>query len=575
MPAKGQAVIITVFWMFARQGLSLWATLFRCMHANQPRICFVPQKVFNVLLMFCAAFSLHPLQAAPAKVFNIKDYGATGRKEDDARPAIQKAIDACGAAGGGTVVIPAGHYTSGTLHLRSNLHLILEAGATLFATSDPKAYDCGPILTKAALLFGEDLENVSISGQGIVDGQSEYEWRQDDFEENFDHKTLMQKLGKSIVRPVPKGFPKREVFPHLLWLGRSKSIRVGGLNLLHSPGWTISLFACQSVRFENLYIYSSLKEAVWADGIDLDGCRDAVISNCVIETGDDCVALVSQNWWGKALPCENITVTNCRLSTASAGIKFSEGNIAGVRNIQVVTTLFNNVNRGLAFNDMLGGGISNVVVSNVTINCNRFDWFWAGDGQPVRFKIGPLSEWTKEPPKPGEALPGPVSNIILRNVIVRAKGSSLFYGHSKSWLQGIRLENVKWFVSSDPSAPYDTAQHALDFRYARDVKLKNVEVFWGQPSLPSWKSALAFEDAGGLELDQFGGAAAWPDREAPAILFKQVSNSLVRNCRALGDGVFLKVTGPGTRQIRLEQSDFKKARVDISDDVPSGAVSRD
>ncbi len=509
-----------------------------------------------------------------ATVFNVKDYGATGRKEQDARPAIQKSIDACAEAGGGTVLIPPGHYTSGALHLRSNLRLVLEAGATLFATPDPKAYDCGPIVSKAALLFGEDLENVSISGQGIIDGQTEYEWRPDDFEQNFDHKMLMEKLGKPIVRPVPKGFPKREVFPHLLWLGRSQGIKVTGLSLLRSPGWTISLFACQRISFEGLYIYSSLKEAVWADGIDLDGCQDATVANCVIETGDDCVALVSQNWWGKALPCQNITITNCRLSSASAGIKFSEGNISGVRNIQVVNTLFNNVNRGLAFNDMLGGAISNVLVSNVTINCNRFEWFWAGDGQPVRFKIGPLSEWTKEAPRSDEAPPGLVKNITFRNVIARAKGSSLFYGHAKSPLEGISLENVKWFLSSDSSAAYDTAEHALDFRHVRNVKLKNVEVFWEEPFLPAWKSAACFEHATDLELDNFVGKPAWAKGDAPAVLFKQVSNGVLRNCHGLDNGIFLTVMGSGTRNIELNRNAFSAAKVIIHDDVPPGAVKR-
>jgi hypothetical protein len=267
-------------------------------------------------------------------------------------------------------------------------------------------------------------------------------------------------------------------------------------------------------------------------------------------------------------------VTNCRLSAASAGIKFSEGNIAGIRNVQIVNTLFNNVNRGLAFNDMLGGGISDVLVSNVTINCNRFDWFWAGDGQPVRFKIGPHSEWTKKPAKPDEAPPGKVRNITLRNVIARAKGSSLFYGHTNQWLEGITLENVKWFISSDPSAPYDTAEHALDFRYARKVKFKEVEVFWEEPSLPAWKSALSFEQASHLEIDEFAGRAAWPKRDAPTILFKQVSNTVIRNCRILDDGIFLKLMGKGTHQIRLEHN-FSNAKVQTGADVPEGAVIQD
>jgi len=540
-------------------------------------VSFVPGKWncsrIGIFVWACSAL----FQPAPAAVFNVKDYGAAGLKEQNARTAIQKAIDACASAGGGTVLIPAGHYTSGTLHLCSNLHLQLDAGATLFATLDPKAYDYGTNLNKAALLFGENLENVSITGQGIVDGQAEYEWRSDDFEKNFDHKTLMQKLGKPILRPVPRGFPQREVFPHLIWLGRSRGVHISALSFLHSPSWTITLFATQKIRFDGLYIYSSLKEAVWADGIDLDGCHDATVANCVMETGDDCVALVSENWWGKALPCENITVTNCRLSSASAGIKFSEGNIAGIRNIMVVNSLFNNVNRGLAFNDMLGGGISNVVVSNVTINCNRFDWFWAGDGQPIRFRIGPLSEWTHEPALPNEAPPGSIRNITLRNVIARAKGSALFYGHAKNWLDGITLENVKWFLRSDPSAPYDTAEHALDFRDVRNVKLKNVEVFWEEPSLPAWKSALYLENASRVEIDGFAGQPAWPEQKAPAVLLKQVSNGLVHNCRALGGGTFLKVMGADTRQIDVEHNDFSKAKsaCEIQTDVPSGVVRRD
>src|SRR5438552_13210747 len=120
-------------------------------------------------------------QVGPA-VFSVKTYGATGKKADNARTAIQKAIDACAKAGGGTVYLPPGQYTSGTLHLRSHVRFYLEAGATLFANSDPAAYDCGPIPSKAALFFGEDLEDISICGQGVIDGQAEYEWRPDDFE---------------------------------------------------------------------------------------------------------------------------------------------------------------------------------------------------------------------------------------------------------------------------------------------------------------------------------------------------------------------------------------------------------
>src|SRR5208337_5585677 len=297
------------------------------------------------------------IRAQSVPLFNVRDYGATGRKEDDARPAIQRAIDAA-AAEGGTVWMPPGLYTSGTLRLRSHVRVELAEGATLFATTNPEAYDYGGVPSKAALFYGENLEDVSFAGRGIIDGQAQYEWRPDDFERNFDHKTLMQKLGKSLLRSFPKDFPKRQIYPHLVWLGRCRDVRVSGLNFLHSPSWTFALYDCHNARFDGLYVYTSMQTGVCADGIDLDGCQDVWVANCAIETGDDCVALVSGNLWGPARPCENICVTNCRLSSASAGIKFAEGNRAGVRNISVSHCLFNNVNRGVVLLTALGGSIS-------------------------------------------------------------------------------------------------------------------------------------------------------------------------------------------------------------------------
>src|SRR5205823_3120174 len=113
-------------------------------------------------------------------------------------------------------------------------------------------------------------------------------------------------------------------------------------------------------------------------------------------------------------PCENIEVTNCRLSSASAGVKFSEGNRSGVRKILVHNTVLTNVNRGFIFGTTLGGSISDVALSDLTIHCNRFDWFWAGDGQPFQFRITRLSEFNHEPAKPGEPPPGSIRNILIR-----------------------------------------------------------------------------------------------------------------------------------------------------------------
>ena len=115
-------------------------------------------------LLACATVMALASQTASAqRVFDVTNYGATGRKSDDARPALQKAIDACGNAGGCRVYVPPGDYTSGQLHLRSGVRLYLEAGATIYASLDGSQFDDAK---KAALIYGEDLHDIALEGAG-------------------------------------------------------------------------------------------------------------------------------------------------------------------------------------------------------------------------------------------------------------------------------------------------------------------------------------------------------------------------------------------------------------------------
>jgi hypothetical protein len=118
------------------------------------------------------------------QVFNVRDYGATGAKSDNARPFIQKAIDACAEAGGGMVYVPPGEYVTGMLHLCSNVRFFLEAGATLLLSRERSEFDVKDDW-RAALFFGEDLHHVSLEGFGTVDGRAEYEWRDQDFDDRY------------------------------------------------------------------------------------------------------------------------------------------------------------------------------------------------------------------------------------------------------------------------------------------------------------------------------------------------------------------------------------------------------
>ncbi len=501
------------------------------------------------------------LNAQP--VFNVKDYGASGKRQDDARPAIQKAIDDCGKAGGGTVYLPPGQYTSGQLRLQSGVRVYLEAGATLLASLDSGQFDPAPT---SALFYGADLHDIAIEGRGTVDGQASYEWRANDITDHYilPNQRLMEAAGKKLLRPFPAGFPKETVFPRLVLLLRCNDVRITGLKFTGSRSWTINPYACNRLVIDGVHISSSLREGVWADGIDPDGCRDVRISNSTIETGDDALVFYSSSIWGPALPTENVTVTNCRLSSASSALKFCDGNSMAIRRVVVDNVVITDSNRGLAFMVFDGGIVEDVLISNVTIETRRFDWFWWGDADPIHFNIKKRSE-IDGVRRDKEPAAGVIRNVTIRNVIAHGAGTSAINGHPDSWLEGVRLENVHLFVRRDPEAPYEHTRDAVAVRYARNLHMKDVEVHWEKSGSRLWATGVSVEDADDVLFDGVT-ANAPPNVTAPGMSLKQSQRVTLRNLRVDR----LHVSGARSKAIRVGP----ETRVSTGDEVPESAVVR-
>ena len=502
------------------------------------------------LFLSAVAGTLLSQTAFAQRVFDVRDYGATGRKSDDARPAVQKAIDACGKVGGGRVYLPPGEYTSGQLHLRSGVRLYLESGATLYATLDSAQYDDAK---KAALIYGEDLHDIALEGAGTLDGQAAYEWHLNTITDHYilPNQRRMEAAGKPLMRSFPVSFDKETVYPRMVLLLRCTDVRIAGLKFLRSRSWTINPYACKRLVIDGVYIYSSQKEAVWADGIDPDGCQDVRISNCTIETGDDAICFYSTPIWGPALPTENVTVTNSRLSSSSAAIKFCDGNSKAVRHVTISNVVITNSNRGLAFMVFDGGIVEDVVIDNVTIDCRRFDWFWWGEGDPIHFNIKRRSEidgrtYANEPAA------GIIRNVTISNVIAHGQGTSAMQGHPDSWLEGVRFNHVRLFVSHAPDAPYETTGAAMTLKYARDVAMKDVEILWDGPRAPTWQSGLVVDKAQDLLLQDARIDAA-PGSNQPVLQLNDVDGVLVRQSRIAS----VHVSGNKSRDVRLVDTEAR------------------
>src|SRR5579859_1737606 len=258
------------------------------------------------------AFARDNSKKPGVSLYDIREFGAAGDGKRLDTPAINAAIDQCHAAGGGTVYVPPGTYLSGTVQLKSNVTLYLEAGATLLGSkniSDYTAMAGPPSLADANqrhLIFARDAENVGLSGPGRIDGQGPSFWvpsqrvvppPEEDWRDvaTFDW--------KPVDRPSP-----------LLEFYNCKNLRIEDVRIENAAGWTLRPVHCDEVFIHGITIRNPVIGPN-TDGIDPTCCRNVLISNCVIDTGDDAICLKSESPYGDPpRACKNITISNCVLT---------------------------------------------------------------------------------------------------------------------------------------------------------------------------------------------------------------------------------------------------------------------
>jgi hypothetical protein len=212
-----------------------------------------------------------------------------------------------------------------------------------------------------------------------------------------------------------------------------------------------------------------------------------------------------------------------------------------------------------------GGIVEDVVISNVSIETRRFDWFWWGDGDPIHFNIKRRSEidgTKRENEKPA----GKIRNVTISNVIAHGTGTSTINGHPDSWLENVHLDNVRLFVSHDPDAPYENTHDAMTLRQARNFSIKDSEIRWEPPNAASWRSGLTVEDVEDFRLDTVD-VETPPASNAPAIDLKNVANVTLRATRA----ATIHLAGARSREVRIIQTD---AKISVDADVSKNAIIR-
>jgi hypothetical protein len=484
--------------------------------------------------------------------FDVKQFGATGLKKDNATKPFRDAIDACASQGGGVVQVPAGEYTVGTIQLKDHVTLNIDAGATLFLSQDKNDF----LREGRCMIFAENASNISVTGRGTLDGLARYEF------------TEMQGVDPEISREIEiaraAGIDMRRYYrsraamnTFMFIINDSTNFLLSGVSIVNSPLWTVRLNDCDRVSIRGVYIYSDLEKGVNADGIDICSSRNVTISDSVIVTADDAIVLKAIARKGrKANPVENVTVANCILTSSSTPLMIGTETEADIRHVVFNNCVIRNSNKGFGINVQDGATVSDVIFSNLTIETSRRHWNWWGSAEMCKFVLKKRHETSPL---------GKIENIFIDNILAYPRGTSTIAGHVDQPLVNIRISNVQMFMAPE-DAKDKRATNALEIENVDGLRIRDLSIKWSEEEAEKkWESALVLRGVQDFIIDSFSGRQGLKSGDVPAIMMSNVSDGVMRESRALpGTGTFVRVEGPATKDVVLRNNALRHAGTGVS-----------
>ncbi|TDX01103.1 rhamnogalacturonidase [Dinghuibacter silviterrae] len=502
-------------------------------------------KHFFVILFCMTAVPAPAATKAPAGgVYNIRDFGAKGDGVTLETKAIDKAIDAAAAAGGGTVFFPAGHYLSFTIHLQSNVSLYLDQGAVLIGAESKEgagydapepntAYDAyqdfGHNHWKNSLICGEYVHDISILGQGMIWGRG---------------------LIRNASSKTPSGIGNKAI--GLKWC---RNVTIQDISILHGGHFAILATGVDNLSIRNLKIDTD------RDGMDIDCCKNVRVSDCYVNSPfDDGICLKSSFGLGLARSTENVTVTNCQVSGYDMGTlldgtfqrtysKYSDGSPTGrikmgtesnggFKNVTISNCVFDYC-RGLALETVDGALLEDVTISNITMRDVT--------NAPLFIRLG---ERMRGP----DTIPvGVCRRIILSNIVVYnadPRHGCIISGVPGHPIEGLRMSDIHLYYrgggtkdmaarvvpeyEKDYPEPYrfgSMPAYGFFIRHVKDLHLHDLEIRY---ATDDQRPPFYMEDVTGAELHHVQVQKA---DGAPCLVLRQVSDLSLERVQHVKDAV--------------------------------------
>ena len=429
-------------------------------------------KRFFLLAVFCG---IAPV--AFSADYSILDYGAEAGKM--VTSSIQAAVDKCSAEGGGRVVLPRGEWKSGTVELKDGVILYFEPGAVLKGSTEREDYTKNFIRAVKA-------SNIGVEGYGTVDGSGSAFWKVNE-KGYYEHD-----------RPVPG---------YMLYFEGCRNVSVKGGRLINAESWTLHLLGCHDVSVRDVIIRNPL-HGPNNDGIDIQACKNVTISGCDIYTSDDAIVLKNRHPSYFHMPCANVTVTNCIITTVCNALKIGTETIGSFRNITFSNCTVRQAQptdelaqvrvkemkkpiraiSGISIESADGSDVNGVTVNNIVMEDVRCPIF-------IRLCNRGAGVQKNNPPQPGR-----VRNVVISNVTVRNA----------------------WFASSVTAIPGS---------YIENVILDNIIV----TMKASGDAALAEKQVAEKE-DAYPDAHMWGDLPASSFFVRHAKNISMSNLKCMLDG---------------------------------------